>query len=97
MKVRFTREATGDLHDISAYLRPRNPRAAKSVRQAIRRSAKVIGDFPEFGRAQAEDEVRKFVVSRYGYLIYYSINLSDRAVDILAIRHPSRERPYTDT
>jgi plasmid stabilization system protein ParE len=57
----------------------------------------VIGNFPEFGRAQAEDEVRKFVVPRYGYLIYYSINLSDRAVDILAIRHPSRERRCTDT
>ena len=76
MKVRFTREATGDLHEISAYLRPRNARAAKSVRQAIRRSARVIGHFPEFGRAQAEDEVRKFVVPRYGYLIYYAINLS---------------------
>jgi plasmid stabilization system protein ParE len=44
MKVAYSREAIGNLRDISAYIRSQNPAAAKTVRHAIRKSAATLGE-----------------------------------------------------
>ncbi|MEA2859102.1 MAG: ParE toxin of type toxin-antitoxin system, parDE [Methylobacteriaceae bacterium] len=67
MKVAYSREAIGNLRDISAYIRSQNPAAAKSVRHAIRKSAATLGEFPGLGHKQLEADIRKLVVPRFGY------------------------------
>jgi plasmid stabilization system protein ParE len=96
MKVVFPAEAILNLSDIASYLRARNPVAAKAVRRAIRKSADTLGEFPELGRKQLNADIRKLVVPRFGYLIYFKVYADKDEVRILFIQHPKRRRGYID-
>jgi plasmid stabilization system protein ParE len=96
MKVRLTPRAARDLADIADYIRERNPAAAQRVRAAIVESLTTLASFPHIGRRQDVEHVRKLVVRRYGYLIYYRANVTSQEIAILTIRHPSRRREYSD-
>ena len=96
MKLRFTPRAARDLADIADYIQQRNPQAALRVRAAILRSLQHLVSFPQIGRRQRVEGVRKFVTQPYPYLVYYAIDDSANEILILAIRHPSRERTQTD-
>ena len=52
--------------------------------------------FPEAGRRQTIEGVRKFVTSKYSYLIYYVLDPSVDEIMILTIQHSAREREYED-
>jgi len=96
MKLRLASEAIQDIVEIAEYLRARSPNAALRVRTAILESLESLALFPQLGRRQALEGVRKLVMRRYPYLIYYSIDeLSDQVV-VLSIRHASRRRSQRD-
>jgi toxin ParE1/3/4 len=96
MKLRFTPRAARDFADIGDYIQQRNPQAALRVRAAILRSLEQLVSFPQMGRRQRVEGVRKWVTRSYPYLVYYTIDDSAEEILILAIRHPSRERTQTD-
>jgi toxin ParE1/3/4 len=96
MKLRFTPRATQDLLDIADYIRERNPNAALRVRAAILDSLQDIVLFPEAGRRQTIEGVRKLVTRKYSYLIYYGFDRGADEIVILTIRHSAREREYED-
>jgi toxin ParE1/3/4 len=95
MKLRFTPRAAQDLAGIADYIGERNPAAARYVRTAILHSLQNLVWFPQVGRAQAVKGVRK-LVTRYPYLIYYTIDEAAQEIVILAIQHPAREREHED-
>ena len=97
MNLRFTTRATEDLRDIADYLQERNPAAALRVRAAILESLRHLTSFPRAGRRQAVEGVRKLVTRRYSYLVYYSVDEIAGEIAVLTIRHPAREREYSDT
>ena len=94
MKLRFTRQALRDLEDIAGYLCEHNPAAALRVREALLESLKDLADFPELGRRQSVEGVRKYVTRRYSYLVYYAVDAE--TVIVLTIRHPARQRSHDD-
>ncbi len=94
MKLRFTRQALRDLEEIAAYIRERNPSAAARVRDAILESLRDLADFPTLGRRQSVEDVRKYVTRQHSYLVYYTYDTE--TVIVLTIRHPARQRNYTD-
>jgi toxin ParE1/3/4 len=94
MKLRFTPRATQDLIDIADYIRERNPNASLRVRAAILDSLQDIALFPEAGRRQKLEGVRKFVTRKYSYLC--TLDPIAEEIVILAIRHPAREREHED-
>lgn len=96
MKLRFTPRAARDLTEIADYLRARNPSAALAVRSAILRSLRNLTLFPEIGRPQSVEGVRKLVTPRYRYLVYYIVAKEADEVVILAIQHPVRRCVYRD-
>jgi toxin ParE1/3/4 len=96
MKLRFTPRATQDLVDIADYFREHNPNASLRVRAAILDSLQDLVLFPESGRRQTIEGVRKFVTRKYSYLIYYGLDRSSDEIIILAIQHSAREREYED-
>jgi toxin ParE1/3/4 len=96
VKLRFTTRATGDLAEIAEYLRTRNPSAALAVRDAILRSLQNLTFFPEIGRPQNVEGVRKLVTSKYRYLVYYMIDEGAEEIVILTIQRPARSREYRD-
>lgn len=96
MKVRFTRRATQDLVDIADTIHEHNPAAALRVRGAILESLRQLADFPEAGRRQSVEGVRKLVTRRYRYVVYYSIDAAADEIAVLTIRHPARDREHDD-
>jgi len=96
MKLRFTPRATRDLADIADYIHERNPNAALRVRTAILDSLQDLILFPELGRRQTVEAVRKLVTRKYPYLVYYSTDRGTDEIVILTIQHQARERQYED-
>ena len=96
MKLRFTPRATQDLIDIADYIRERNPAASLRVRTAILDSLQNLSLFPEIGRKQTVQGVRKLVTRKYPYLVYYRFDPVTAEIVILTILHSAREREYED-
>jgi addiction module RelE/StbE family toxin len=96
MKLRFTPRATQDLVNIADYIRERNPNASLRVRSAILESLQDLVLFPEAGRRQKVEGVRKLVTRKYPYLVYYSFDRTADEIVILTIQHHSREREHED-
>jgi toxin ParE1/3/4 len=96
MKLRFTPRAAEDIAAIADYIRARNPGAARRVRSAIFHSLQNLVLFPQVGRAQAVEGVRKLVTRKYPYLVYYTIDEAADEIIILTIQHAAREREYED-
>ena len=67
----------------------RNPRGAERVRQHIMHTVDMLTDFPFLGKSTQEPRVRSLVLSKYPYLVFYSV-VRDEVV-ILHIRHGARE------
>lgn len=96
MRLRFTPRAARDLANTAAYLLEHSPASVTRVRAEILDALQDLVLFPELGRRQRIEDVRKLVTRRYSYLVYYRL---DRAVDeivILTIQHHARSRPYDD-
>ena len=96
MKLRFTPRATADLIAIADYIRVRNPSASLRVRAAILDSLRTLVLFPEAGRRQKPQGVRKLVTRKYSYLIYYTLDPAAAEIVILSIQHSAREREHED-
>jgi toxin ParE1/3/4 len=96
MKLRFTRRAVQDLAEIANYIGVRNPAAAQRVRAAILESLQNVVAFPQIGRRQNVEGVRKLVTRKFSYLVYYAIDEPAEEIVVLTIRHHARDREYSD-
>jgi toxin ParE1/3/4 len=96
MKLRLTPRARLDLIGIADSIRTRNPAAALAVRRAILSSLQTVVMFPEMGRRQSVEGVRKLITRRYRYLVYYTVALEAEEIVVLTIQHPARRREYSD-
>jgi len=74
MKLRLTPRAAQDLVEIADYVRARDPVAATRVRDVLLHALESLVLFPEVGRMQTVEGVRKLVTPRFPYLIYYTVN-----------------------
>jgi toxin ParE1/3/4 len=96
MKLRFTSRSIQDLAEISDYIRARNPAASLRVRAAILETLSILLDFPNAGRPQTVEGVRKIMTRRYPYIIYYSVDTDDKAIVVLSLRHAAQRREFSD-
>jgi toxin ParE1/3/4 len=96
VNLRFTPRAAQDLAAIADYIRAHDPAAAQRVRAAILRSLQNLVLFPQAGRAQVVEGVRKLVTRKYPYLVYYTIDEMGGEIIILTIQHPAREQQHED-
>jgi toxin ParE1/3/4 len=96
MKLRFTPRAAQDLAAIADYIRAHNPAAALRVRAAILHSLQNLVLFPQVGRAQTVEGVRKLVTRKYPYLVYYTVDEASQEIIILTVQRPAREREHDD-
>ena len=95
MKLRFTPRALENISAIADYIRFRNP-AAGAVRSAIYESLQDLILFPQVGRLQQTQGVRKFVTPRYAYLIYYTVDDAAGEIIILSVKHSAQKRDHED-
>jgi len=96
MKARFSRRALRQLQAISAYINEKNPQGALNVRDAILATIGMLSRSPSLGRRQDRRGLRKLVVPRYPYLIYYAVDETTGNVNVLKVRHAARKREHQD-
>lgn len=96
MKLRFTRRAVDNIVELADYIRARNPEAAEAVRAAIYNSLTNLLLFPNVGRLQTTEGVRKLVTRKYSYLIYYTVDEVAEEIIVLSVKHSARERDHSD-
>jgi len=96
MKLRFTPRAAQDLAEIADSIRAHNPAAALRVRSAILDSLQNLIQWPEIGRRQTVEVIRKLLTRKYPYLVYYTVDEAAEQIVIITIQHPARERSYED-
>ena len=89
MKLEVARTARRELQAAFEYLSERSPRAARSVRSAIRRAILSLQQFPERGRHGGVDGTRELVVRGTPYVIVYSVDSEE--VFVARIRHTSQD------
>ncbi len=65
------------------------PSGAERVRRRILRTIDGLVDFPFLGKATDEPRVRVLALTKYPYLVFYSVVMDE--VVILHIRHGARE------
>ena len=88
MTLRLSRRAALRLRQIAAYLRARNPQAALGVQHAVRDAFALLAEDPNAGH-EVHPEVRRFVLPRLPYVIYYRVDGQD--ITIITIRHTAQK------
>ena len=96
MKLRFTPRATENIAAIADYIRSHNPTAAQHVRAAIYGSLQNLILYPYVGRQQKAEGVRKLVIGKYFYLVYYTVDADAEEIIILNVKHPAQQREHLD-
>jgi plasmid stabilization system protein ParE len=89
LTLRFDDRALDDLRQIRSYIAERSPSGAERVRHHIVHTIDNLTDFPFLGKATDEPRVRILVMTKYPYLVFYSV-VKDKVV-ILHIRHAARQ------
>ena len=89
LTIRFDARALADLAEIGDYLIQHSPSGAERVRLHLAETIERLADFPFLGRPSDETRVRVMPLTRYPYLVFYSV-LGDEVV-ILHVRHGARE------
>jgi toxin ParE1/3/4 len=64
--------------------------------RAILQSLQNLSLFPELGRKQEEEGVRKIVTRQFSYRVYYMTDEATDEIIIVAIRHPARRPEHPD-
>ncbi len=96
MKVLFSRKFVRNVRAINEYLRPKNPVAAEAVVLEIEKAIEHLAEWPHTGMSTVQKQTRRFVTSKYGYLIYYEVRDSRREILIKTVTHGRQHRPYQD-
>lgn len=92
MSVRYTRDALGDLEQISSYLAQHNPAVAAALLDAVESVVERLARFPLSAQATEMPAVRAAPVLRYPYIVFYTAEEGD--VVIHYVRHAARLRPW---
>jgi plasmid stabilization system protein ParE len=87
MTLRFAPRAARGIAEIADYFHVENPVAALRVRTAILNSLDLLISFPEIGRAQNIEGIRKLVIPRYPYLVYDLVDEPAGEIIVLTSRH----------
>jgi len=69
MRLRFTPRAVANIVEMADFIDQHNATAGLRVRSAIYESLRNLTQFPQIGRRQKAEGLRKFVTGRYGYLV----------------------------
>ena len=85
MKVRITPAAQSDIEGVYCKIAMHNPQAAQAVEDLIRETIENLQFFPGVGVTIDVEDVRRLPLVRYPYTLYYRINLSEPAVEILRV------------
>ncbi len=101
-RLRWAEPASADFLGIVEWLKARNPAAAARVGRRILDDVEQLANFPYLGRPGRAPDTRELVVSRFPYIIVYSVEHDDavseqpQSVVILRVLHDAMQWPPQD-
>ncbi|MGA0597569.1 type II toxin-antitoxin system RelE/ParE family toxin [Enterovirga sp. CN4-39] len=93
LRLAYSTEATQHLQEIGAYIRERDPMAARRVAVRLQQVAKRIAAFPDLGRRHAASGTRRFALADLPYMLVYEVDRDEDRVLIIGIYHTAQNRP----
>ena len=96
MKIVFAPLARDNLRDIQTYIAFDNISAAARVASEIRRTIETLETYPLIGQAY-QDDVRRLVVTRYPYVVFYQVDQVAELVNIITVQHAHQMPPDFET
>lgn len=91
MRIVWQRRALADIRAIRRFLRPRNAAAAERVLQRIRERVDALAIFPLASPALQDVPMRRLVVTRTPYIVYYTVRGENIVIE--AVFHRAQDRP----
>jgi plasmid stabilization system protein ParE len=91
MKLEFHPEAEWELIEAAEYYERQVPGLGERLEAEVRRATDLLLDHPEIG-APADPVLRKLVLNRFPYTLYYSVTSSVVRIEVVA--HQSRRPGY---
>jgi addiction module RelE/StbE family toxin len=91
VKIVYTRKALAQIDEIYNYIEARNPAAALKVKARIKRSIDRLTYRPYLARPSDRPGVRVLTVTRYPYIVLYSVDEATQQVRILRVRHTAQD------
>ncbi len=91
MKLRWLVVADDELTRIVQEIAQHNPKAADNLEHRVHKFVQHLSEFPDAGRTGRVNGTRELVISDYPYIVVY--RLKDGFVEILGVRHASRQWP----
>lgn len=88
-QIIYTVAALRDMDRLRAFLRPKNPAAARRAGEAIRKGLQILATRPRLGRPVEDlpEPYREWIIEfgKDGYVVRYRVD--GDAVTVLAVRH----------
>lgn len=91
MRLEFHPEAERELVEEAAYYEIRVPGLGGHFEEEVRRATSILLQHPEIG-VSVDADLRKFVLNRFPYSLYYSFNSEVLYIEVVA--HQSRRPGY---
>lgn len=91
MKLEFHPEAEMELVEEAAYYELQVPGLGERFEAEVRRATDILLDHPEIG-SPADPHLRKFVLNRFPFTLYYSVTSDVLRIEVVA--HQSRGPGY---
>jgi len=91
MRLAFHPEAERELVEEAAYYEIRVPGLGGRFEEEVRRATSILMQHPEIG-ISVDAELRKFVLNRFPYFLYFSFTSEVLYVEVVA--HQSRRPGY---
>lgn len=92
MHIHFEDDAQADLENIRSHLEPRNPTACQKVLISIAATIDQLESFPFLGRYGRIDGTRELSVTRYPFVIVYTLP-DEYNIHIERILHTAQKYP----
>lgn len=92
-RIRVSRRAESQLEVASAWWSENRPKAPDAFEEEIERGFDLISSMPSVGQPVAHAElsgVRRLLLGRIRYYLYYLVQPDSKTVEILALWHASR-------
>jgi len=90
VKIVYTRKALAQIDRICSYIEAYDSAAALKVKTRIKRSIDRLAHRPYSARPSDRPGVRVLTVTRYPYIVLYSVDESVQQVRILRVRHTAQ-------
>lgn len=95
LPVKATPRAAAEIRRASAWWRANRPAAPLALVEDLERALKLVAAQPGIGaraRNAKKEAVRRLLLSRTGYHLYYQVNAEAGQIEVVALWHSRRGR-----